>query len=110
VPEDLDYKFNPLRKADPKENAELAKSTTDSVIAAYNAGLISRQTALKELRQQSELTGMWSNITDEDIAGASASIDLDMGEMMMGGQIGGEPETAGAKAARLAKGVADIIP
>ena len=28
VPDDLDYEFNPLRKADPKENADLAKSMT----------------------------------------------------------------------------------
>jgi hypothetical protein len=87
VPEDLDYKFNPLRKADPKENADLSKSITDSVIAAFNAGLISQQVALKEMRQQSELTGMWSNITDEDIARANAEVDLGMGET--GGAMGG---------------------
>lgn len=76
VPDDLDYEFNPLRKADPKENADLAKSMTESVITVYNANLISQQTALKELRQQSEMTGMWSNITDEDIAGAATSTDF----------------------------------
>jgi predicted ABC-type ATPase len=93
VPEDLDYKFNPLRKADPKENADLSKSITDSVIAAFNAGLISQQVALKEMRQQSELTGMWSNITDEDIARANADVDLGMGEM--GGATGGGMELPG---------------
>jgi hypothetical protein len=46
------------------------------VIAAFNAGLISQQVALKEMRQQSELTGMWSNITDEDIAQANAEVEL----------------------------------
>lgn len=76
VPDDLGYEFNPLRKADPKENADLAKSMTESVITVYNANLISQQTALKELRQQSEMTGMWSNITDEDIAGAATSTDF----------------------------------
>ncbi len=76
VPDDLDYEFNPLRKADPKENADLAKSMTESVITVFNANLISQQTALKELRQQSEMTGMWSNITDEDIAGADTSTDF----------------------------------
>lgn len=76
VPDDLDYEFNPLRKADPKENADLAKSMTESVITVFNANLISQQTALKELRQQSEMTGMWSNITDEDIAGADTGTDF----------------------------------
>lgn len=80
IPDDLDYEYNPLRKADPKENADLAKSMGESVIAVYNASLISQQTALKELRQQSEVTGMWSNITDEDIAKADTEVDMG-GEM-----------------------------
>lgn len=82
IPDDLDYEYNPLRKADPKENADLAKSMGESVISVYNASLISQQTALKELRQQSEVTGMWSNITDEDIAKADTEID-------MGGELDG---------------------
>lgn len=76
IPDDLDYEYNPLRKADPKENADLAKSMGESVISVYNASLISQQTALKELRQQSEVTGMWSNITDEDIAKADTEVDM----------------------------------
>lgn len=76
IPDDLDYEFSPLRKADPKENAELAKSMAESVVNVYNASLISQQIALKELRQQSEITGMWSNITDEDIARADTEFDM----------------------------------
>ena len=76
VPDDLEYEFNPLRKADPKENADLAKSMAESVVSVYNANLISQQIALKELRQQSEQTGMWSNITDEDIANADTGTDF----------------------------------
>lgn len=82
IPDDLDYEYNPLRKADPKENADLAKSMGEAVIAVYNASLISQQMALKELRQQSEITGMWSNITDEDIAKADTEVD-------MGGELAG---------------------
>lgn len=82
IPDDLDYEYNPLRKADPKENADLAKSMGEAVVSIYNASLISQQTALKELRQQSEITGMWSNITDEDIAKADAEVD-------MGGELDG---------------------
>lgn len=76
LPDDLEYEFNPLRKADPKENAEIGKAIAESIISVYNAGLISQQIALKELRQQSEITGMWSNITDEDIASADTSYDF----------------------------------
>lgn len=82
IPEDLDYDYNPLRKADPKENADLSKAITESIVNVYNASLISQKTALKELRQQNEVTGMWSNITDDDIEQADANIDL-------GGEFGG---------------------
>ena len=47
-----------------------------------NAGLISPRTALKELKQQSERTGVWTNITDVDIEKASDEIDA-------GGEMGG---------------------
>lgn len=64
-------------------------------MAAYNAGLISQRTALKELKQQSERTGVWTNITDEDIERASDSVEPP-GEM--GGMFGdmGGGEAAGA--------------
>lgn len=58
----------------------MAKSGTDIVTSAVNAGLISPRTALKELKQQSERTGVWTNITDADIAKASDDIDAG-GEM-----------------------------
>jgi len=81
IPEDIDYDFNPLRRANPKENADLSKSFGDNVVDVYNAGLISQRTALKELRQQAEVTGMWSNITDEDIEKASDKLDSLGGDM-----------------------------
>lgn len=95
IPDDLDYEYNPLRKADPKENADLAKSMGESVISVYNASLISQQTALKELRQQSEVTGMWSNITDEDIAKADSEVDMG-GELdgLAGMLQSGQPQTS----------------
>ena len=76
------FLYKSALKADPKENADLAKSMGEAVIAVYNASLISQQMALKELRQQSEITGMWSNITDEDIAKADTDVD-------MGGELAG---------------------
>ena len=54
--------------------SDLASKNTDSVTKAFQAGMISQRTALKELRQQSEITGMWSNITDEDIENADDTI------------------------------------
>nr|DAY50811.1 MAG TPA: Portal [Caudoviricetes sp.] len=87
LPDDFDFEFDPVAEPTDKERADLAKCGTDNVVAAYNAGLISQRTALKELKQQSERTGVWTNITDEDIERASDSVEPP-GEM--GGMFGGE--------------------
>lgn len=90
LPDDFDFEFDPVAEPTDKERADLAKCGTDNVVAAYNAGLISQRTALKELKQQSERTGVWTNITDEDIERASDSVEPpgEMGGMF--GDMGGE--------------------
>jgi len=80
IPDDFDYKFNPIRRVSNEERAELTSKMAGSVIEVFNAGLISQKIAMQELRQMEEITGMWSNITDEDIANADASIQQPMGE------------------------------
>lgn len=86
VPDDLDYDFNAVRRPDEDEMSDLASKNTDSVTKAFQAGLISQRTALKELRSQSEITGMWTNITDEDIEKADDTIqDPNEGMPGMGG-------------------------
>ena len=50
--------------------SDIAASTTDSVIKAVESSVISPATALKELRQQSHLTGVFTNISDEEIEAA----------------------------------------
>ena len=90
LPDDFDFEFDPVAEPSDKERADLAKCGTDNVVAAYNAGLISQRTALKELKQQSERTGVWTNITDEDIERASDTVEPP-GEMSgMFGGMGGE--------------------
>ena len=93
IPDDFDHEFNPVRRASEDETADLVSKNTDSVTKAFQAGLISQKVALKELRQQSELTGMWTNITDEDIDNADDDVmnpDENLGGMM--GMMGGEEE------------------
>ncbi len=74
VPEDFDFEFEPVAEPSDEERTELAKSGTDNVVAAFNAGLISQRTALMEMKQQSNRTGIWTNITDEDIEKADAEV------------------------------------
>jgi len=64
------FEFSPLWQMSDKEKGELATSVTASVSAAYNDGIVSQSVALKELRQSSRITGIWTNITDEDIDAA----------------------------------------
>lgn len=63
---------------------------------AFQAGLISQRTALKELRGQSEITGMWTNITDDDIEKTDDTIqDPNEGMGDMDGFFGNAPSSPG---------------
>lgn len=69
-PEDMTFEFEPLWQLSDKEKADVAKTITETVATANDAGLISDKTALNELRQSAEVTGVWSNITNEEIDAA----------------------------------------
>ncbi len=69
-PKDLEFTFTPLWQMTATDKATNAKTNAETVIGAYEAGLTSRETSLKELRQSSGDTGIFSNISDEDITEA----------------------------------------
>lgn len=92
VPEDLDFEFNSLEASNDNEKADLATKKTGIIIQAVEAGLISQQTALKELRQMTEITGDFSNITDEDINKANAEVGKPTEEMPMPENLGADTE------------------
>ena len=99
IPDDMDYRFNPVRRPSDAEKSDQAGKRAEAVISAFNAGLISQRVSLKELRQMEDITGMWSNITDVDINKASdmtqpAGEDL-MGLGMLGGVMSGNPKPLG---------------
>lgn len=66
-PENFDFDFNPLWQLDDEQKADIATKVATAVVGASDAGLIDRATALKELRQSSRVTSVFTNITDEDI-------------------------------------------
>jgi len=74
LPDDFDIRFNPLWQLMEKEKAEIAQVVTTAVTTAQEAGLITQRTGLQELRQSSETTGVFSNITDDDIAAAEIEL------------------------------------
>ena len=67
VPEDLNISFPPLWTPTAKEVAEIAKAKVETLIVAFQAGLIDQSTAQKELKRLSDETGMFEAITDEEI-------------------------------------------
>ena len=67
LPDKFGFKFAPLRQMTHKEKADTAETVTRTVIAAREGSLIGDATALKELRQQSRETGVFTNVTDDDI-------------------------------------------
>lgn len=62
--------FRSLWQLTEAEKADIAGKITETVVKAVDAGLVSDQVAMKELKQAAARTGIFSNITDKDIADA----------------------------------------
>ena len=98
VPDDLDIVFPPLWTPTAKETAEIAEKKAQAIRDTFQAGLIRADTSLRELKALSEETGMFGNISDEEIAAAEGKTYQDVtalrdplsglgyGEEMMGGE------------------------
>lgn len=81
VPRKAKYSFNPIRKPTDKDLADQVKTKTESILAVHTSGIFSDRKALIEIKNLSESTGMYTSITDEDIAAASDEIiKMDMSE------------------------------
>jgi phage-related protein (TIGR01555 family) len=81
IPDDFDWEYNPVKVVNSKDLADLASSYIGNIVEVFNAGIVSKKTALLELKSQSEITGTWTNITDQDIEDASDDAGEDMDAM-----------------------------
>jgi phage-related protein (TIGR01555 family) len=95
VPDDLGYDFNPVRTPTDKETAEIVQQKTDAVVKAHQEGLISDKVSMMELKQMSQTTGLFSNITDKDIEKADDTIGLQQMFPRPGGESGNGSEARG---------------
>jgi len=77
VPDDLDISFPPLQTPKPGEIADIAEKKAQAVLAAYQSDLIDAATAQKELKALGDETGMYNNISDEDIEQGKGKIYSD---------------------------------
>ena len=62
VPEDLEIVFEPVMTTSPAERAELVQKISSDVIQAFQAGLLTREQALEELKIRGEELGIYTKI------------------------------------------------
>lgn len=74
LPPNFMLKFNTLWEMDDVQKADVADKNAGTVDKAVESGLIGRKTALKELRQASRTTGVFTNITQELIDAADDDV------------------------------------
>ena len=67
IPEGIGVVFPPLWTPTAKEVAEIAKAKTEAIVAAYTNGLLNVDTAQKELKGLGEETGVFGNLSDDEI-------------------------------------------
>jgi phage-related protein (TIGR01555 family) len=66
------FEFRSLWQMSDKEKAEIGEITTRTVMAGIQEG-VPFPVALKELRQGARTSGVWSNLSDQDIADAESA-------------------------------------
>ena len=99
----MDITFPPLWTPTAKEVAEIAKAKSETIVAAYQAGLLNVDTAQKELKKLEEETGLFGNISDEEIAGNAGKTYADatsLHDPLVGYSLGGEVSAPFDSAAR----------
>lgn len=103
VPDDLDLMFPSVRVLSEQEKAELASTTVNTLTVALNSGGISKRTYAKELKASGELTGLFTNITDEDIEKLPDEVEdeSDMGAGLFGEREGEPNLTPGSSSQKV---------
>jgi phage-related protein (TIGR01555 family) len=101
--EEMSIAFKSLWQPTELEKATIAKTITETILAAEEKGTVSTKTAMQELKQQSHETGVWTNITEEDIE-AAADVPVPAAGIVMPGMedqppVPGGPPPGGKKPA-----------
>lgn len=93
IPDDLQIDFPPMFTPNAVETADIADRKTGAVLAAYQADLIDKETALQELKTLEPETGLFGKISDDAIAQGKGTT-YTQGKLMvdpMAGLIRGDP-------------------
>jgi phage-related protein (TIGR01555 family) len=95
VPDGFGITFRPLWQLTDKDKSDIASQTTETILKVADKGLLSDQIILRELKQISHTTNVWSNISDEDIEKASDTPAPPIDALLPGDE--SEGEEAGPK-------------
>ena len=69
-PDSFEIEFAPLWQMSDEQKANVTNQNTAAVCAAFDSQIIDRPTAMRELRQLSQVTGTFSNVSDDLIEAA----------------------------------------
>ena len=89
VPSDLSFVFTPLWQMSKVDQTTVLNAGVTAIRDMYEQGLITFATALKELKRLSDEVGVFSSITDDDIAEAER---MDAAETPPEGPFNEDPE------------------
>ena len=95
APEGLRIDFPPLWTPTAKETAEIAKAKAEAVVSVFQAGVVRADTAAKELRKLADTTGLFGDISDEEISALAGKSYQDVTELrdpLAGLAFGGDGE------------------
>jgi phage-related protein (TIGR01555 family) len=104
LPKGFNFSFRPLWQLAENEKATAANTVSEAVLSAFEQNVIGRKTVLKELREQSKVTGIFTNITDEEIEAAEddpPAPDMGADPADAPSALAGQPGHAGPDADRL---------
>lgn len=80
LPDNFSFDFNPLWQMSETDRSAVAVQTVNTLVTAMDAGLLTRQGAMTELRDKAGVTGIGSSISDEDIENAKDTGPPEFGE------------------------------
>jgi hypothetical protein len=92
LPAGFNFSFKPLWQMQEVEKAGIAAQTAQTISTYIESGVFTLPIAMKEVRQSSRITGLGSNLTDEDIEQAEMAPPTPPGGIEAeGGGVPGEP-------------------
>ena len=112
IPEGLEITFPPLWTPTAKEVSEIAKAKTETVVAAFQAGLVDQSAAQRELKKLAEETGLFDSITEQEIeanAGKTYQDVTALQDPLLGLSYETPQEEAGEKASPFEQSTGDSL-